>query len=81
VNIKTLNYVNDRTEDGRVYAAMEGTESVIDDADVAMVALMKSLAARGLVEIAKDKAKEAAAAKAAAAADKADAKDKAADKA
>lgn len=49
--IRTRDYVNDRTADGRVYSAGGGATSFIDDDDEGMVALMRSLAARGLVDI------------------------------
>lgn len=60
----TRDYVSGRTRDGRVYSAMQGTESVVDDDDADMVALVESFAAAGQVDIHKeskaDEAEEAA---------------------
>ncbi len=51
MRIETLDYVSGRTTDGRVYSAMQGAVTDVDDADTGMVDLMRSLAARGLVRI------------------------------
>lgn len=51
MRIKVLGHVNARTLDGRVYSAMEGTVTEIDDNDEGMVALMRELAAGGQVDV------------------------------
>lgn len=50
MQIKTKTHVNARTLDGRVYSAMEGTVTEIDDDDAGMVGLAKSLIASGQAE-------------------------------
>ena len=50
MQIKTTRQVNARTLDGRVYAAGEGTVTEIDDDDVEMVAMAKSLIGSGQAE-------------------------------
>jgi hypothetical protein len=54
VKIKTKDFASGRTSDGRVYSAMADTETIVDDDDEGMVALMKQLAAAGAVEIVKE---------------------------
>lgn len=53
MRIKTLDHVNGRTSDGRVYSAGAGTVTDVDDSDAGMVALMQDLAKAGVVEIVK----------------------------
>jgi len=48
--IKTLQQVNARTLDGRVYSAGEGAVTEIDDDDAGMVGLAKGLIASGQAE-------------------------------
>jgi hypothetical protein len=59
VKIRTKDHATGRTSDGRVYSAMAGTETVVDDDDEGMVALMKQLAASGVVEIVGDEPEQA----------------------
>ena len=54
MHIKTLGHVNGRTADGRVYAAGEGAETVIDDDDEGMVTLIRGFVDSGLVELLDD---------------------------
>jgi hypothetical protein len=54
VKVKTKDFASGRTSDGRVYSAMADTETIVDDDDEGMVALMKQLAAAGVVEIVKE---------------------------
>lgn len=51
MKIRTKDFTSGRTFDGRVYSAMAGTVTVVDDADEGMVTLMKQFAAAGAVEI------------------------------
>ncbi len=57
MRITTLDHVNGRTSDGRVYSAGAGAVTDVDDDDAGMVALMRDLAKAGLVEIAEPKPK------------------------
>jgi hypothetical protein len=50
MQIKTTKQVNARTQDGRVYAAGEGSISEFDDDDAGMIGLAKSLIASGQAE-------------------------------
>lgn len=54
MKVKTKDFASGRTSDGRVYSAMADTETIVDDDDEGMVALMKQLAAAGVVEIVKE---------------------------
>jgi hypothetical protein len=54
MRITTNDQVNARTADGRVYSAMAGATTDVDDDDENMVAMFRDLAARGLVGIAGD---------------------------
>jgi len=56
MKVKTLNHVNGRTLDGRVFAAGEGSVTEVDGGDVGMVALFRSWAASGAVEILEEEA-------------------------
>jgi hypothetical protein len=50
MQIKTKRQINARTQDGRVYAAGEGTVSEFDDDDAGMIGMAKSLIASGQAE-------------------------------
>ncbi len=63
MRVKILGQVNSRTPDGRVFSAMEGTITEVDDSDDAMVTLMMGFVARGVAEIVKVKPEPATPAK------------------
>jgi hypothetical protein len=51
VKVRTLQQVNERARDGRVFSAGQGAVWDVDDADTDMVDLARSMAARQLAEI------------------------------
>jgi len=59
MRIKTLDHVNVRTRDGRVFSAMADRESLIDDADADMCDAIRSQVTVGLIEILDDEPTEA----------------------
>lgn len=55
MKVNILRQVNERTRDGRVFSAGEDSIRTVDDADTDLVALVRDMAARGVVEIVKMK--------------------------
>lgn len=51
MKVRTLQQVNERARDGRVFAAGQGAVWDVDDADTDMVDLARNMAARQLAEI------------------------------